>query len=370
MTRMANCSDLLKSSQQSVETGRSLKLLEGFLVYSKQRGYSERTIGSYGETGRDFLDFIGGLPLRAVRAPDIREWMGWLILQGNSRNSLAQKRYGIGSFFKYLELVGAVEYSPCRAVSLRRQVRKLPHTLSVEQIEKLISAAERPRDKAIILTFYSTGCRLSEVAGMRIENIQCEGERAVIRVIGKGNKERLVPLNRRTYSAILPLIGERKSGFIFQHASPSVIRDRGSWRLHWREQFEGADGKIHWRYRGRTIGTFGELTREQAQRKADEILAEQFRMLSRPEVTGNLQTRQIQKVVCAAARRAGLGKIHVHMLRHSFASHLLEGGADLFTVKELLGHESISTTQIYLHVTQRHLADVMRRCHPHFKGEQ
>ncbi len=278
-------------------------LLRDFLLDIEVRGVAARTIESYRRTGLDFLDFIGSLPLESVRPADIREFMGWLMDRGASPNTILQKTFALRALFKFLERLSVVPISPCRSMSLRKWRRKLPKTLTPEQVDRLVDATESDRDHAIILTLYASGSRVSELIGMRVENIQCNGEHTAIRVCGKGDKERLVPLNKRTMDALRPLIGDRTSGFLFE-----------------------------------------------SNRKA-RVCA--------------ITRRTVGKAVKRAALRAGIPHVNPHMFRHSFATHLHERGADIFTVKELLGHENIATTQIYTHVSQAHLRRTME-LHPHW----
>jgi site-specific recombinase XerD len=370
----------------------SIELLDDFLKDIKQRGDCQATYLSYRKTCLDFLDFIGTLPIQSVRPRDIRDYLGWLYEQGAANNSLAQRRYALGSFFKHMEMLSVVPISPCRSVPVRKWKRPLPKTLSPGQIEKLIEAAENPRDRAIVTVFYSTGCRLSELVSMRIESIE-QGSHGSIRILGKGDKERIVPLNRRALEALEPVIKGRKSGFLF--FSPQRPQGNGSlclsrrgkqlyWLYQWFEKTE-RDGEVGWRTRNVRLGIGGDtngnahtarvrngrrlevLTREQAEAKALKFLTETLHRVPRIDTDRPLRARQVWLIVARAGLKAGLGRVHPHMLRHSFATHLLEGGADLVTIQRLLGHENISTSCIYLHTSQKHLGEVMRKFHPHWQ---
>lgn len=352
--------------RSAAQSPLAVRCLEQYIARREAEGCAPKTLLSYAQTIRDFLDFTRDLPLHSVKPADIREFLSWLVRQGFSSNSLAQKMAALRSFFNYLEVLGAVRVSPARLMAKRKLVRKLPRSLTLEEIEKLIAAAETLRDRAAILTFFASGMRLSELAHLRIEDIDWKTPAA--RVIGKGDKERLVPLNRRAVDALRAIVGERKEGFVFvgmkrPYGNGGVsVMDRGTGKRYWLLTYK--DGEMR---RGKCLGNTRNVTRDEAEAGAESFLRSKGRVLSHYE--GPLRCKTIANIVRNAAARAGLRGIHAHLLRHSFASHLLEGGADIFTVKELLGHVSISTTQIYLHVTTKQLADVMRRCHPHFLGE-
>ena len=433
---------ILPSIRNISPNATSIELLNDFLAGVKQRD-SFQTWRNYGATCRDFLDYIGDLSLVAVKPVDIRDFLAWLYSRGASHNTLTQKRYALGALFKHLEMVGAVAISPCRSVALRTWKRKLPETLTLKQIERLIAATKNLEDRTAALVLYSTGCRLSEVCQMQIQNI-CWEDRA-IKVLGKGNKERLVMFGRRAAEALRQLIGTRKDGFVFhtarrQPGSGSVcISYEGTWRLRWRDPLKASGAESGVRFRTKTLGRaldhtrgpnvhlahngdyefwvlswtehseagkngkirhtkfIGEakaMSRERAQGLADAFIEERFggklpssvRLMDRAEAEAAADkfltetcgfgierkprcARAIYQAIREAGVRAGLGPVHPHMLRHAFAVHLLEGGADLVAIQRLLGHESISTTQIYLRVSRAHLFETMRKYHPHFGDE-
>jgi len=352
------------------------RLIQDFLVYHEQRSYSPHTITSYGHTALDFVNFIGDLPIASVRPVDIREYLAWLIEQGASENSIAQKLCAIRAFFNHLEFIGVLAVSPARLITRKRPQRRLPHALAIEEVEKLIDAAENPRDRAIIETFYASGLRLAELTAMRIENIAWK-QPASVRVIGKGNKERLAPLNKRAVDALRIVVAGRTSGFVFHcnrrpqgNGGVTLLKLDGYsyWIVSWEEKTSSADGESFVTRHTKNLGKGGDLTHEEARALADEFMRKIGRPI-RPSTARPLSTRAIQGIIGGAARRAGLGKVHPHMLRHSFATHLLEGGADILAIRDLLGHVDIGTTGIYLHASPKHLRETLERCHPHFGGK-
>ena len=366
--------EIIRASPQSTYTQR---LIQDFLAYHQQSSHSPHTITSYRRTALDFVNFIGALPIASVRPVDIREYLAWLLEQGASPASVAQKLSAMKSFFNHLELIGVVAVSPARLIKRKKPQRKLPQSLSVEQVEKLIAAAENPRDRAIVETFYAAGLRLAELTNLRIENIDWKAQTA--RVIGKGDKERLAPLNKRSIDALRIVIASRTSGFVFHcrnrrpqgNGGVSLWRQpdgRSYWILNWSEKTSTADGESFFIRRTKSLGRGDDLTHEQASALADEFMRKIGRTI-RPSTERPLSMHWIGDIIGGAARRAGLGKVHPHMLRHSFATHLMEGGADILAIRDLLGHVDISTTSIYLHASPKHLRETLERCHPHFGGK-
>jgi len=389
----ANATPILPRFTRLSRDVKSVVLLEDFLAELKHRDRAPATVVSYGHTCEDFIDYISGLPLHSVKPRDIRDFLEWRCEQGDSHNSILQRQVALRSFFKHLEMLSIVPVSPARAIPIRKQKRKVPKTLTIEQVEALITAADVPRDRAIIEIFYSTGCRISELLGMRIENIQRDHSHAVIRIIGKGNKERLVPLNARAVEALKPVVGDRKAGFIFRSdcrppgaGSISLVccGTRRYWKLHWFERVEVGDESVS-QYRSTTLGLARDengnapkpqarrgkllkiLTREQADHEAARFLSDHLDRPTPPDTDRHLSKERVYAIVASLALRAGIGHVHPHMLRHTFATHLYERNADLFTIKELLGHSLLQTTAIYMHASPRKLEEVISKFHPHWE---
>jgi integrase/recombinase XerD len=238
----------------------------------------------------------------------------WAAPRGTSRSRkwLAAVLQCAAAFFKHLVLLGARGDSPAAALELPRRRRKLPRTLSPAEAQRLIEAAagstpRAMRDRALVELLYGAGLRVSEAVGLDRSGVDLEGR--LIRCTGKGGKERVVPVGRHAVEALRRYLA---------HGRPYLDR------RHQRELFLNAQG--------------GALTRAGA-----------FLILRR------------------LAGRAGLEpeRVHPHLLRHSFATHLLEGGADLRSVQEMLGHADLGTTELYTHVSDRRRRDVYFRSHPH-----
>ena len=279
-----------------------------------ERGLGERTLQAYRRDLGQLLEFLDS---RGIARPGdvghavLREYVFHMKDRGLAPTSIRRAQSAIRTYFGFLLAEGILEVDPTERMQAPRVDRRLPDVLSLQQVERLLDAPdpERPlfwRDKAILELLYATGMRVSELVDLPLQALDLD--EGICLVFGKGSKERLVPVGgpaRRALERYLDGVRTRL--------------DRG----------EGK-GRVFLNARGRP------LTR----------------------VT-------VWKIVKDAAEQAGVaGEVSPHTLRHSFATHLLEGGADLAAVQELLGHADISTTQIYTHVDREYLKEVHRTFHP------
>ena len=276
-----------------------------------ERGLSDNTRVSYLSDVDRFADYIGVRDLNTVTAGDIESFLADLYDLGIAPRSQARILSGIKSFFKFLRLERLIETNPTLLVDGPRLGRHLPDVLSVGEIDDMIAAidiskAEGPRNRAIIEMLYSCGLRVSELVNLEINSVSFDEQ--IVTVVGKGNKERVVPVS---------------------DVSLALIRE-------------------YLRGNGRPDPRKGE---------------ENILFLNR---LGRRLTRvMIFYIVKGLAEAAGIKKvISPHTLRHSFATHLLEGGANLRAIQQMLGHESISTTEIYIHLDGTRLRDEILTFHP------
>lgn len=276
-----------------------------------ERGLSDNTRVSYLSDVDRFADYIGVRDFNTVTAGDIESFLADLYDLGIAPRSQARILSGIKSFFKFLRLERLIETNPTLLVDAPRLGRHLPDVLSVGEIDDMIAAidtskAEGPRNRAIIEMLYSCGLRVSELVNLEINSVSFDEQ--IVTVTGKGNKERIVPVS---------------------DVSLALIRE-------------------YLRGNGRPDPRKGE---------------ENILFLNR---LGRRLTRvMIFYIVKALAEAAGIKKvISPHTLRHSFATHLLEGGANLRAIQQMLGHESISTTEIYIHLDGTRLRDEILAFHP------
>jgi site-specific recombinase XerD len=360
-------------------------LLSNYLADSQIRGLAKITLEKYVKTYRDFFLTTGSMPLTAIKPHHIRDFLAWQYSRGASDETLRGNLCALRSLFRFAESIELVDVSPARAIQTRKLKRRIPKPLTESEINSMIEAAQTPRDKALIETLYATGCRIAEIVGMRFEDVSWEARS--IRVLGKGNKERLVPLNGRAIERLQLYLGKRTTGWIFQSAGKPdqcgyVTKHTGFWIGRWRTDYEIDGGELTFSWRTVRLGKLSQLTRVEANQKLAEMLAGKLtsRMRTvrlgklvgklptrpRPVKAEPLTTRGVYWIVQQIAARAGLKGVHPHRFRHSFATHLLDGGADIYTIATLMGHASLTSTQIYTEVSQKKMLEAMQR-HPHWE---
>ena len=255
----------------------------------------------------------------------IRAFLGDLHKRGNSRSSAARKLAAIRTFGRYLRREGAIEGDPAALVGTPKREQRLPAHLAEAEMSRLLDMPDPAtplgrRDRAIMELFYASGLRLSELVGLGLEDVNLSSR--VVRVLGKGGKERIVPFNRTTEAALRDWMKDREE-------IVAGIPDSGS-GIRAREKLRRKSEPLFLNYRGGRLST----------RSVDRL---------------------VRKYVAACSARFGISP---HALRHSFATHLLERGADLRVIQELLGHARLSTTQRYTHVNSAQLIDAYRKAHP------
>jgi len=318
-----------------------LPIISEFLRYVEaERNFSAHTIRSYGADLTQFCRFLAAfgaddaaldapqltaetLPeleeksapgltkkLLAVTPTEVRAYLAMMRNSEYSKATVARKLATLRSFYKFLVRQGKLEASPVSVIRTPRQDKRLPKCLDLEQVAALLEAPDAgtlmgARDRAILETVYSAGLRISELVGLNLEDLDEFSE--AIRIRGKGKKERLTPLGSKALEAIDVYLGKRRMAFGAARRGPLFVNKHG----------------------------------------------------------GRLSDRSIRRSLDKYRMMAGIaGHVTPHTLRHSFATHMLNAGADLRSVQELLGHESLSTTQIYTHLTTRRLKEVYDRAHP------
>lgn len=279
-----------------------------------ERGLSPRTIDAYLREARRFAVFAvseGMAGPAHVTYALLRDHVSRLASEGRATSSVARSVYALRGYFRFLIVEDAIESDPSERLEAPRAGRSLPDVLSVPEIEALIGAVDpesrtASRDMAMLEMLYGCGLRVSELLALKGRDLDLE--EALVRVRGKGGKERLIPVGAAARSAVRRYL---------RTARPALDRGR-------------SEGCVFLNARGRPLSRMG-----------------------------------VWKILRRHVERAGiLKRVTPHTLRHSFATHLLEGGADLASVQEMLGHADISTTEIYTHVDRSHLRQVHRSHHP------
>lgn len=298
-------------------------LLEQFLVHiGVERGLAKATVTAYES---DITKYIVWLKARDITEPnaiakqDVEDYVAFLDAQGESARTKARRLASIHEFHRFALAQHAVSADVAASVKAPKGASVLPDVLSVDEVSRLLDAAAVGgstdpvvlRDKALLEFMYATGCRVSEAVGTNLDDIDLDEK--VVRLMGKGSKQRLVPLGSFACKAVTAYLNACREEL--EHRSTVKVPERRALFLN---------------KRGRRISR-----------------------------------QSVWEVVKTAGERAGITKpLHPHTLRHSFATHLIQGGADVRTVQELLGHASVTTTQIYTHVSPEALIETYLTAHP------
>jgi integrase/recombinase XerC len=305
--------------------------VKAFLAFLQfNRNVSPHTLRAYETDLAQLLESLAArlgcrpsqVPLTAFDADGIRAFMGELHDRGNSRASAARRLAAMRTFAHYLTREGVLPDDPTVLVGAPRKERTLPAHLGTSDMDRLLEAPDMStvqgrRDRAILELFYASGLRLSELVDLDLQDLNLAGR--IARVRGKGGKERLVPFNRTTMEAVRGMMADRAQ--VSATAAPA--------------------------------------------RRAPDRQRRQRDPLFLNLRGGRLTTRSVDRVVRRYVRESAIAQgISPHALRHTFATHLLQAGADLRAIQELLGHARLSTTQRYTHLDVQHLMDVYKHAHP------
>lgn len=292
------------------------KLVDDYINFILvEKRVSHNTVDAYSHDLRRYIDYLYRLgvgDLQDVSSEDVVSYLAELRKSNIAPNTINRKLAAIRGFYKFLIREGRLGENPVANIGLAKVWMRLPDTLSKEEVEQILSQpdASSPmsiRDRAMLELLYAAGLRVSELVNLNISNINWQVGYLV--AVGKGNKERIIPIGNMAYKWLTKYIDE---------ARPQLLKGKTSTDILFTNRF----GK-------------------------------------------KLSRQGFWKIVRQYACRAGLlKKIHPHTFRHSFASHLLEGGADLRSVQTMLGHADISTTQIYTHITREKLKEIHRKYHP------
>lgn len=304
--------------KNSLNTKRTVveKAIDDFLAGLRQRNASAHTIKAYGNDLAVFAEYVGPAQLRAIDHLRIRGFLSHLYERGLSKTSIARSLAAVRSLFRWLAREGTVEQNPAKLVATPKLPKKLPRVPTIEEMNTVLdgqmpeTASFPERDRLMLELLYGCGIRNSELIGINLDDIRMANEAILIR--GKGKKERYVPFGdsaRVALAAYLPLrqktLAEKK-----RNTPALLINQRG----------------------------------------------------------GRLTTRSVGRIVKTIAMAKGLSPdVHPHTLRHAFGTHMLEEGADLRAIQEMLGHERLATTQRYTQLSMKHVLAVYDQTHPRAK---
>lgn len=302
------------------ETGSFDPLLKEYLRFIRlEKGLAENSLDSYTTDLRRYLRFVSTdlkiKDIQGITVTHIENYLSELTLMGLSSSTIARNISSIRSFHEFSMAEKHTETNPAALIELPRKAKKLPEVLTADEVRRILEVPDRTtptgiRDAALLETLYASGMRVSECTDLELDNLYFEI--GFVRVIGKGNKERLVPLGDIAVSAVRHYLELARPQFL-DSKKPGKSKNR-----------------LFLNQRG-----------------------------------GPLSRVSVWKIVTACSERAQINKnVYPHIFRHSFATHLLEGGADLRAVQEMLGHTSIITTEIYTHVDRTLLRQVHREFHP------
>lgn len=291
------------------------ELIDVFLNYlSVERGLSRNTLISYKEDLEFYIDFIENRHIETLSKTSKNEIINFMLSQkdkGLAANSISRRLAAIKMFYRFLVRERILKTDPTSLIDSPKLWKKIPETLSLNEVEDLLSQPNNRdkqgiRDRAILETLYATGMRVSEAANLKVGNVNLDI--GFLRCIGKGNKERVIPLGKKAVDSLKRYL---------ENSRPALLKKKESDFLF--------------------LNRFGK----------------------------NISRQSLWKIIKKYAKAARIKKpIRPHILRHSFATHLLERGADLRSVQEMLGHANISTTQIYTHINKDRLKSIHRKFHP------
>lgn len=307
------------------QPGRGARLVDTFITdflefLSVEKGASGNTIAAYRNDLGQIEEFLGakkngsGIKWQNIGQDEVLEYILHLKSQSYAEATVARKVAAVKSFFGFLQAEGQIKANPTEQLASPKVGKMLPKPLSVQEIDELLeqparrSTPEAKRDRAMLELMYATGLRVTELVSLDLQDVQLEGEKPYVRLIGKGNRERQIPLLEQPVQELRDYI---------QFARQRLIGERNETALF-------------------------------VNRRGERLTRQGFWLILKGYATD-----------------AGiLGRVTPHTLRHSFATHMLRGGMDIHKVQELLGHANISTTQVYTQVSREHIRDAYEKAHP------
>jgi len=322
--------------------------------------YTANTNRHYLASVASLCQFLADIPATEATHLDIRDFLASVAQKGVKRATIWRAMSALRCFFDFLNMGGLINWSPPRFIRLPRVKRTVPRVLTEKQISLLLSGAGNLFERTMIEILYGTGARAGEVRNMRVEDVDLEARR--IRVLGKcGYRYVLFP--RGISGCLRRYIGKRRAGYLFVSRSRPrrlnlFLAPNGAWRSYY-YKYDPAikrSHRVHW-YVSKKEG----LTYDQALRRLRRHIPKTIRDV--PIGKKPLGCVTVRLVVMRVGLKAGI-HVNPQLLRHTFATHLLDRGADIRMIQKMLGHISVGTTQCYTHVSMNQVQKVLEKCHP------
>jgi integrase/recombinase XerC len=329
-------------------------------MWQEVQGFAAETRYTANYAIKRFCKYLGEKPATKATHFDIQDHLYRLARTGIAPATLATRLSSLRGFYDFLNMGGMVKWVPPRLIGLTTKLPRPPRVLTEEQVFKLISTAATDHERALVEVLYGTGCRTGELASIKVEDVDFRAAR--IRVAGKRG-ERFVLFGPRVAKDLRKYIGRRTSGYLFVSNFPVATLQvkqnvTGGWRCRWNVYDKTGTFKGYGRARipGSERLTYPQaLARFRAMTRSDQI--------TRPLGLRPLRTSTIGRQIRNIGRRARIS-VTPYSLRHSYATHLLDHGANLRAIQELMGHKSLDSTRVYTHVSKYMLKDTLAKCHP------
>jgi integrase/recombinase XerC len=336
------------------------ELVRRFERWLVVQGYSEETQRFYIRAAAAFGRYMGKASLVDTTHFDVRDYLGYGARRGLIRFTLKHELHALRVFFDFMNMGGLMPWAPPRFVKIRTPIARVPRYLTEQQIQRVFDAARDARERAILELLYGSGVRPGELVSIRVEDVDFSARRILVH--GKRGA-RYVLFGKSAGAALRKYLQGRASGFAFADGRPgqrlcTYPGSTGGWRCQWKVYDEA--GRLVCRRRA-FLGEKLKLTRAEALAKFKRLASPSD--LSRKPGARQLSAAAIGSTLKHIGRRAGI-LLSAYKLRHSFATHMLDRGADVRVIQELLGHERLSSTQVYTHVSKANLSESFRRCHP------
>jgi len=342
-----------RQAPSAVSPELSATLAEYLRHIDRDRGLSRNTIVAY---KNDLSSYIKSLDKEEVSRLSVGRFLSGLRASGHSSSSVTRNLASLRGWFSWQKANQAISKDPTEGFQNPQKSKKLPQVLTPDEVTALIGACTKAREIVIVELLYGAGLRVSELVSLDVKDINFS--QSYLRCLGKGSKERIVPFGGRAKAAIVSFLSELAEE-AKAPAKPKVSRRRG------KSSRARANNSC-----AKTKGSATATKNHSASAKADSPSKSKTSPLLQDQKGKRLSRLVVWQIIKRLSARAGIQKnMSPHSLRHSFATHLLEGGADLRSVQELLGHSSVVTTQLYTHVSRSHLRKAYQSAQQTFSND-